>query len=265
MIDTHAHLNFPPLFSKAEEVVKKSEKAGLRGIVIASSNLADSKKAVDLAKKWPGFLFAAVGIHPQKTDPENEDSIAQQIKVLDDLIVKNRDSIFAVGETGLDFTPAPEGEEDRTIEEQRQLFLEQLALSQKYHLPVIIHARQTNDEIIEIINHLAGKMLTGVFHCYTGGKKRIERICRLPGLWYFGFDGNLTYDQGLQTIIQLIPKERILLETDAPFLAPVPYRGQENFPYYLPLIQQKINEIFGQDLTGQILANSAKLLKLEID
>lgn len=284
MIDTHAHLNFPQLTKIIDQVVSESKAAGVTHIIIASSNLKDSIAAVDLAKKYLGFLYTSVGIHPQNTDPENNKSIEDQLKKLDDLLSQKVLSlrfyvpplIVAIGETGLDFTEPPPGEEKRSEKEQETLFQGQIILAQKYNLPLLVHARSSSthkglrkdkeavDEVIEILTMKQCNQATmkGVFHCYAGGKKRIPKILNLSGEWYFGFDGNLTYDEGLQNIIQLIPPERLLIETDSPFLAPVPHRGEVNTPAYLPLIQQKINDILGKDLTKQIEENSQRLFCL---
>lgn len=263
MIDIHAHLNFPPLYDQIDKVVAESKKAGLTGIIIGSSNLADSEVSIELAKKYPGFLYASVGIHPQKTDPKNKQTSKEQLETLDKLIAESfqltayGQQIVAIGETGLDFSPAPPGEEDRNKEEQEELFLGQIELALKYNLPLVIHAREAVDEVINILGNLSN--LRGVFHCYAGGKKRITKVLALPGEWYFSFDGNITYDLGLTGIIPVIPTERILIETDSPFLAPEPFRGQTNTPAYLPYTQKKINEIVGKDLTSQILQNTKTL------
>ncbi len=261
MIDTHAHLTFPPLYQEVEKVIAESKTAGLTGIILGSSNLQDSSQTLNLAQKHPGFLFASVGIHPQKTDPQNKASVEDQLQALEGLILKAKASspnpLVALGETGLDFSPAPPGNEDRPKEEQMRLFQGQIKLAQKHHLPLIIHAREAIDEVIKLLSNFGN--IRGTFHCYAGGRKRIAKILTLPKAWYFGFDGNLTYDEGLQNTLKLIPQERILIETDSPFLAPIPHRGEVNTPAYLPLIQEKINEILGQDLTQKILENSQRL------
>ncbi|MCL5090733.1 MAG: TatD family hydrolase [Patescibacteria group bacterium] len=292
MYDTHAHLNFPELYSEIDKVVTNSQRAGLKGIIIASSNLEDSKKAVDLAKRYPGFLYASVGIHPQKTDPENKASVEEQLIELESLIkeeyhryknfydYKFYKPVFkAIGETGLDFSEVPPGEEDRSKEDQYALFKGQIELALKYNLPLIVHARESYDAVLSILSNLSLSNLRGTFHCYAGGKKRIQKILdldhadashrttKLPPFdtsphWYFGFDGNLTYDQGLQEVIKLIPRDRILIETDSPFLAPTPHRGELNTPTNLIFIQQKINQILGHDLTGQIEENTKRLFGL---
>lgn len=272
MLDTHAHLNFPPLLEKVDEIVKNSKKAGVKGVIVASSNLEDSKISVELSSKYPDLLFASVGVHPQ-----NVVSVSDKLVKLDQLVQSSLTTVVAIGETGLDFSDAPHQSVQGSV--QKELFLGQIKIAQKYNLPLIIHARQANDEAMEILSSFKGVRLatdahrgfskatpyeacSGVFHCYSGGKKRISKILALPGAWYFGFDGNLTYEDGLREVIKLIPVERIIIETDSPFLTPVPHRGEINTPIYLPLIQQKINEIFGRDLTAQILQNSKNLFKI---
>jgi TatD DNase family protein len=264
MIDTHAHLNFPSLLEQIEKVVAESKKAGVTGIIIAGSSIKDSTCAIELAQKYPGYLFASVGIHPQKTDPENQMTIEKQIQSLENLILDAKrfplNPLVALGETGLDFSEAPPGEETRPKEEQVALFQGHIKLARKYNLPLIIHAREAVDEVLSTLSNLSD--LRGTFHCYAGGRKRISKILSGAEGWYFGFDGNLTYDEGLQAVLRLVPQERILIETDSPFLAPVPHRGETNTPAYLPLVQEKINEIFGRDLTKQIVKNSQKIFNL---
>jgi len=262
MIDTHAHLNFPEFSGKIDQVVREAQEAGLRGIIIASSNIEDSKEAVELAERYSGFLWASVGIHPQKTDPENRDPINDQLNQLEEIIKEGEKLVVAIGEVGFDFGEPPPDEEERSREEQEELFLGQIDLALRHHLPLIVHAREANDEAIEIIKRQGKEELRGVFHCYSGGKKRIQRVLDLPGAWYFGVDGNLTYDQGLQNVVSLIPKEKLLLETDAPFLAPEPYRGQTSTPAYLPLIAETVAKIWQKNLdfvAGQTLKNTKRL------
>jgi len=271
MIDTHAHLNFPELLVNLEKIVDKSKKKGLTAIIVASSNLKDSKKAIELAKNHPSFLYASVGIHPQKTDPENQSLIKDQIKILNFLIKDNPQQVVAIGEVGLDFGSVPPDEEERNRKDQEELFNYQIELAIKYNLPLIIHAREANDQVIEILqtktlNLKSKTRLHGVFHCYSGGKKRIQRILDLSGDWYFGIDGNITYDQGLVNVVGLIPKNKLLLETDSPFLSPEPKRGEINTPANLPLIVQKVAEIWQvdkQEVVDQTLENTKKLFSLK--
>jgi TatD DNase family protein len=237
LIDTHAHLNFPDFKKDLDQVIKRSTAAGVKKIICVSSNLADSKRAIEISQKYPNIVYAAIGIHPQQTDPQNSTSLIDQIKELEKLATENK--VIAVGECGLDFSPAPPPELDRTPENQIFLFKEQIKIAQKLNLPISIHSRKSFSETIEVLSGFSN--IRGVVHCYSGGKKGIEKVKQL-GL-YFGVDGNLTYDGGLQGIFKLIPLERIVLETDCPFLAPIPYRGQRSEPVYTKIIAETLAKI----------------------
>jgi len=273
MIDTHAHLNFPEFKNCLPETIAECQKAGVTGAIIASSNLADSRRAVALAQKYPGFLWTAVGLHPQNTAPEDPLPIKEQLLRLENLLSDSLSTpvgcnenpahpsgVIAVGECGLDYSPAPPGEADRSREEQHLILNHQLELALKYDLPLLLHSRKVGDELIAIVrDHPQAAKLRGVFHCYSGGKKRIAKILDLPGEWYFGVDGNITYDEGVQIVTQLIPRDRLLLETDAPFLAPEPHRGETNTPAYLPLIAAQVAEIWQssvEEVAAQTLTNT---------
>lgn len=257
MIDTHVHITkrfCDP--AAAGETVERAKKAGLAAIILAASNLEESEENIELSKKYPDFLFPAIGIHPQQTDPENNKSIEEQISILDKLIKENKNKITAIGECGLDYSPAPPEERDRSEEDQETLFRGQINLAETYKLPLIIHARKSVDRVIEILKDYQG--VKGVFHCYTGGKKRINKILELGEKWYFGFDGNLTYEEGLMEVAKCVPKERLVLETDSPFLAPVPYRGETNKPEYVKYIYQ----MFDEKEQEQIDENARRLFNL---
>jgi len=238
MIDTHAHLE--PTFCDISRVV------GLKAVILSGSSIENSKNNLLLAKKNP-LLYPAVGIHPQEID--------DNINLLEEL-VKNPISI-AVGECGLEYL----GEVD--IKKQELYFRKQIELAQKYNKPLIIHARKAMDEVIKILGEY--KDLKGVVHCYSGGKKRVKKILELPGEWYFGFDGNITYEVGLEEVVKIIPRERILAETDSPLLTPEPFRGQENQPSYVKYVYQKIADIWGESFekTEEIIdANAKRLFKI---
>lgn len=254
LVDTHAHLNFPDYEKDLDEVIKRSLKAGVEKIICVSSNIADSKKAIEIAIKYPKTVFAAVGIHPQQTDPENSTSLINQINELKKLASGNK--VIAIGECGLDFSPAPPPELDRTKKDQIYLFKEQIKLAQKLNLPILIHCRKSFADTIEVLGGF--KNLHGVFHCYSGGKKGIEKVNQLGLL--FGVDGNLTYDEGLQNVFRLIPLDKIVLETDCPFLAPKPSRGKRSEPAHIKNIAEALAKIKNVSLEKvmQITTQNAK-------
>ncbi len=266
MIDTHAHLT-KQFCEDTEKGVGAALKEGVKKIVLAASNVEESRENIELSKKYPGVLFPVVGIHPQQTDTESVEGLDKQLSQIEELIVENRDLVVGVGETGLDYSPAPEGEKDRTKEEQQKLFEAQIELGRKYGLAIVIHARKAMNEVIETVEVIEKEegVLKGVFHCYVGGKKRIERILNLKGEWYFGIDGNLTYEDGLCEVVKKIPKERLVLETDSPFLTPVPHRGEVNSPANVRFVYKKVAEVWEvevKEVIERVGKNATKLFSL---
>ena len=244
MIDTHAHIR------KDEEIRIE----GLDWVVISGPNMAESRDNVEIAKISPK-LRPAVGIHPQETPrtPLEKGDINNLINKLDEMLVDNP-GIVAVGECGLEFI------EPFDAKKQEILFRGQVALSLKHKKPLIVHSRKAMEETLEILGSY--KNLRGVIHCYSGGKKRIKNVLDLPGKWYFGIDGNLTYEDGLAEVVKLIPKDRLVLETDSPELTPLPFRGEKNYPKYVKYVYQKVAEIWQMSFeeTEKIIDGNAKKL-----
>lgn len=232
--DSHAHLNFPAFEETLESVLKNAKEKRVFKIICASSNIADSKKAIALAKKYPKTIFASIGIHPQQTDPKNNQSLENQIKELEKLAENKQ--VIAIGECGLDYSPSPPGEKDRSKKDQAFLFSQQVKLAKKFNLPLIIHCRKAFKDFIEILEKEDLPSKRGVFHCYAAGKKQIEKVIALG--FYFGLTGNITYDEGLQNVFSLIPLEKIILETDSPYLSPTPYREKTNEPANVSVIAE---------------------------
>jgi len=237
LIDTHAHLNFPDYEKEEEKIISRALQSGVKKIICVSSNIGDSQKAITIAKRYPGIVFAAIGIHPQQTDPENHDSPKKQLEKLEALVCQKE--VVAIGECGLDFSPAPPGEKERPKDTQQALFEGQIKIAQKLNLPILVHSREAFSQTIETLEKF--KNIKGIFHCYSGGKKGIKKVQDLGFL--FGVAGNLTYDEGLKNVFRQIPLEKIVLETDCPFLAPIPFRGQRNEPGYLKYTAKILAEI----------------------
>jgi TatD DNase family protein len=235
MIDTHAHL----------EILCDVDR-GIDKIVLAASSIQDSEKNLILGEKYPEVLLVSVGIHPM----ESQDSPVELEKLVD----KNYKKIIAIGECGLDFSS--------NFDEKKQIiiFKKQIELAQKYKLPLIIHARKAVDEVIKILKEYDD--LSGVFHCYAGGNKRIKKIIDLQSRFYFGIDGNLTYEEGLVDVVKNIPKDRLILETDSPYLTPIPFRGEINSPKNVVYIYKKVAEIWKKSFeeTEKIIDGNAKKL-----
>lgn len=259
LIDTHAHLNFPNYSDNIQSVIERSIDNEVTKIICASSNVDDSAKAVAVGKRYQRIVFPSVGIHPQKTDPQNKLSIESQINQLNNIV--SSEKIIAIGECGLDYSPAPPGEEDRPRGTQIRLFQAQIKIAKKFNLPLIIHARESIDDTIKILTKF--QPVNGVFHCYAGGKKRIEKIIEMG--FYFGIDGNVTYDEGLQAVTAKIPLASIVLETDSPFLSPVPYRNSQNEPKNTRYVAEKVAKIKGvsfDKIAKATTSNAKKLFKI---
>lgn len=239
MIDTHAHI-------RNKEDIRIE---GLMAVVLSGANVEDSKANLELAKTNKIF-YPAVGVHPQ----EMVANIDATINELDRLAV----SAVAIGECGLDFS----AEHDRRMQEI--LFRGQIAIALKHKRPLIVHSRKAPDETLAILADY--KELMGVIHCYSGGIKRIKKVLQSRidnnNEFYFGIDGNLTYEEGLQEVVRNIPKDRLLLETDSPELTPVPHRGKKNYPEYVKYIYQKTADIWEtsfEDTEKQIDDNAKRL------
>ena len=268
LIDTHAHLNFPHYQDDLDEVINRSLENGVKKIICVSSNLADSAKAIEIAKKYPDIIYAAVGIHPHQTDLQEKVSTEEQIKELEKMAKKKE--VVAIGECGLDFLPAPPMEKDRPEKEQIFLFKKQIEIALNLDLPILVHSRKALPQVLKILHSFKNKQslllrnkLTGVFHCYSGGKSDIKKIEELG--FYFGLDGNLTYDLGLQNVVKEIPLEKILLETDCPFLSPEPFRGLRNEPKNVRMIAEFLAQTKGITLkkAAQVSTqNDQNLLKI---
>jgi len=217
MVDTHCHLIDPQFMKDLDQVLKRAKAAGIDRIVNAGYDPETSEKAVEMARSHP-WLLPAVGIHPNEAA---EESIEQMDKI-EAILARNK--VFAIGETGLDyyrdFSPR---------EAQKELFRLHIALAKKWHLPLIIHTRNSLEDAIKTL--VAEDYYCGVFHCYSGDHTRAKAIIDMG--FYVGFAGVLTYSRRAREVIQRLPLERILLETDAPFLAPLGHRGRRNEPLYI--------------------------------
>lgn len=238
LIDTHAHLNFSDYEKDLDQTIGRAQKEGVKKIICVSSNIADSQKAIEISQKHKNIVYAAVGIHPQQTDPDNSASAEEQIQQLKSLA--GNKGVVAIGECGLDFSPAPPGEKDRSKKEQVFLFQKQIEIAKKNKLALIVHTRESFSETIEVLKS-SENLPRGIIHCYSGGKKGIGQVMKLG--YFFGLDGNLTYDSGLQSVALQIPLDKIFLETDSPFLSPEPYRGKRNEPANTKIIAEFLAKI----------------------
>ncbi|MBM4314093.1 MAG: TatD family deoxyribonuclease [Deltaproteobacteria bacterium] len=219
-IDTHAHLEMETFDRDREEVLKRAAEAGLTAIVTVGTTLSDCRKAVDLAGQYPP-IYAAIGIHPHEVKGI-ETGTYDALRLL-----ARRDKVVAIGEIGLDFfyNHSPR-------EVQLRRFAEQLDLAEELDLPVIIHDREAHAETLEILRPRKGR-LGGVLHCFSGDRA-MARECLDMG-FHLSVAGPVTYPKAdqLREVARDVPLERLLIETDAPYLAPQRHRGKRNEPAYV--------------------------------
>ena len=233
IFDTHAHYDDEQFDIDREELLGKMQGAGIETIVDVGASLETTKKALELAHRYD-FIYAAVGVHPSEVEELDDDSIELLRSLCRD------DKCVAIGEIGLDYhwpDPAPEL--------QKLWFRRQLNLARSEHLPVIIHSRDAAADTLEIMADERAEEIGGVVHCFSYSKE-IARQCVKMG-FYIGIGGVLTFKNArkMVEVMEDTPMDRILLETDCPYLAPEPYRGKRNSSLYLPYVVQKMAEIKG--------------------
>lgn len=233
-IDTHAHLTFPEFESDLPAVVERAQKERLEAVINIALDDESLNRSLKLAGKYPGYIFIAAGIHPQDASQWNDGSDAY-FKAL-----AEKKSIVALGETGLDYhyKLSPE-------EQQQLIFRKFLQLGQEYDLPVIIHSREASRDTLTILREENRGNLRGVLHCFAGDMDLGQGALEMG--FSISFTGNITFPKAdkLREAVKSIPLDRIMIETDCPFLAPQQYRGQRNEPSYVVKVAEKIAELKG--------------------
>ncbi|MDD5738556.1 MAG: TatD family hydrolase [Candidatus Pacebacteria bacterium] len=253
-IDTHAHLDVEQYDSDREQVIKNAIKNGVGFIVNPSFDLQSAKKAIDLANKYEN-IFAGVGCHP-KTREES----GYVFNKKDYLKIIGNKKVVAVGECGLELASSkiPEGQKQELLKHQKEIFVEQINLAKEFNLPIIVHCRNTHKEVIEILSK--ENNLQGVIHCFSGSWGDAQKYLEM-GI-YISFTGIITYANDYDKVVKNTPLDRILIETDCPYLSPVPLKGQRNEPANVKYVAQRIAEIKGEPLerVADITTQNAKKL-----
>lgn len=241
LIDTHCHIQFNHYKDDRDEVIDQARRNHV-GMIIVGCDMQSSEQAVHYAEKIDGMTWAAVGQHPNDTrdsfDVERFASLAL-----------SSSKVVAIGETGVDWYRLPDGiDPEQEKHRQKELFLKHCALSRKTAKPIIIHCRDAHDDLLEILKSdygswKGGEREHGVLHCFTGTFDQARAYSELGFL--ISFTGIITFSQQYDDCIRKLPLEKILVETDAPFLTPVPFRGKRNVPFYVEYVASKIAEVRG--------------------
>lgn len=242
LTDTHAHLQDEAYANDLDEVMERAKAANIAKIITMGDNIVNSRLAVDLADKYES-VYAAVGLHPEAIADATEDYLEELKK-----LAENK-KVVAVGEIGLDYYWEKDAEKRKT---QQKIFIEQLRLAEKLNLPVCVHDRDAHNDTLNILKQ-EGKHLRGVCHCFSGSYEIAVELFKLG--FYIGVDGPLTFKNAakLPEIIAKAPKDRVLIETDSPYLSPAPKRGKRNEPAYVLYVAEKLAEIWG--ITAEVAAN----------
>ena len=255
--DSHAHLQDADFDSDYSDVLRRAREAGVDMILLPGSDLADSTKALCLANRHD-FIRCSAGCHPHAASGFGQDGISRLRELID---ADPGRKIVAIGETGLDyhydFSP-------RSV--QQTVFKQQLDLAFASNLPLIIHEREATADCLAILARQAAsgrlRASPGVFHCFSGSRETAAALLKMG--FYIGVDGPITFKNARKTIevINACPHDRLLLETDSPYLTPAPYRGRRNEPAYLPLIGRTVAEIWRlpvEEVARLTTANACRL------
>ena len=252
LFDTHAHLNDPAFDPDREELMASFASAGVGLVMNAGCSLESSRDIVQMAEKYP-WLYASVGSHPDSADEVNEAVLEEYRK-----LCKQSDKVKAIGEIGLDYYY-----EDIPREIQQRAFRLQMELAKELDMPVIVHERDAHNDGLAIVKEFP--TVKGVFHCYSGSAEMARQLVNLG--WYIGFTGVLTFKNARKAVetAASIPLDRIVLETDCPFMAPEPFRGKRNHPGYLCRMAEKLAEIRGislEEVHAATMENGKRLYRI---
>jgi len=266
--DSHSHPQFAAYDLDRRDVISRMIESGVVTIAVGTS-YQTSKSALELAKNWPGKIWTSVGIHPHHVtkpppDPwETTEAVGEEI--LDERFreLLNEPEAVAVGETGLDFHY---DSDEETRKKQRQVFLKHLELAQELKKPLVVHARDAYPEAIEILSSFKGQV-SGAIHFFQGSRDQAKALLDLGYL--ISFAGPITFSSPpggragmVDEVVKFVPLDRILIETDAPYVSPVPYRGKRNEPSYVISVARKIADFKGVDVDkiAQVTFENAKTL-----
>lgn len=253
LFDTHAHMDDHAFDADRETLLAALPEQGLALVMNPGCSLSSSRNADGLSRQYP-YIYAAVGSHPDAADEVSEAVLEEYRK-----LCAANPKIKAIGEIGLDYHY-----EDIPRDLQKKAFRMQMALAAELNLPVIVHEREAHADALEILDEFP--TVTGVFHCYSGSAEMAKELVRRG--WYIGFTGVLTFKNAKKAVevAKAVPLDRLVLETDCPYMAPEPFRGKRNHPGYLYRMAEKLAEIKGitlEEATQATLENGKRLYRID--
>ena len=240
MIDTHCHLDGEEFKEDLEQVIARAKEAGVEAIGVPGIDLKSCETVMEICRRYPGYCFPMLGLHPEEVRADWQE-VLQRIKISLTSHFSPLTSIIAIGEVGLDFYWSREFEEA-----QLQAFEEQVRWSVEWQLPLMIHCRKAQNEMVNILKRYKDDLPGGVFHCFTGNTIEAQELLSFER-FVLGIGGVLTFKKSKlpETLVEAVPLDRIVLETDAPYMAPVPMRGQRNEPAFVAHVCRILAEVYG--------------------
>jgi len=231
LTDTHTHLYLDDFNADRAEVIERAIEQDVKAMLLPNIDSSSIDGMLQLCKQFPDNCFPMMGLHPTSV----KENYKEELDLVEHWL--NKEKFYAIGEIGIDLYW------DKTFQKEQEIaFSQQIELAKKYELPIVIHMRDSFNEIYEIVRRNASPELTGVFHCFTGNRKQAEKIINLN--FNLGIGGVVTFkNSGLDKVVENIDMKHFLLETDSPFLTPMPFRGKRNESAYTRLVAKKIAEI----------------------
>lgn len=237
LIDTHSHIYLPQFDQDRAAMLQRALDAGVQKILLPNIDLESKPLLLDLCEEYADVCYPMMGLHPCDVKENYKDVLAQMRSAF------NTTNYIAVGEIGIDLYW-----DKTTLDIQIEAFKMQVEWAKELQLPIVIHARDSFNELFEVLDKVNDDKLTGVFHCFTGTLEQAHKIIGYGG-FIIGIGGVLTYEKsGLDAVVKDIPMEYLVLETDSPFLAPKPYRGKRNESAYVKIVAEKLAAIKGLSL-----------------
>jgi len=255
LVDTHCHLDFPEFDTDRGLCLKRAIDAGFKFLIDVGSDLENSVRAVELARNYD-FVFACVGIHPHDADSANDEKISRIRKLCDDK------KVVAIGETGLDYFRNISSKQN-----QQSLFRKLLKLSKDVSLPVVIHSRDAHEDTLSILKSELSLPINGVIHCFSGDEAFLKKALDLGLL--VSFTCNITYKkaQNLRDVVKICPLNKMMLETDCPYLPPDGLRGQRNEPFNVKILAEMVAQLKNialSEVADVTTSNAESLFKVNL-
>ena len=257
-IDTHCHIDGEEFDADREAVLERARETGVSKIFVPAIDLKTSLRIIELCQQHPDCCYPMVGLHPEEVRSDWRDQLVAIKALLPSPNTHHPSPITAIGEVGLDFYWSREFEQ-----EQLEAFEEQVRWSVETQLPLMIHCRKAQNELVSIIKRYAKELPGGVFHCFTGNEQEARELLQFDR-FVLGIGGVLTFKKSHlpEVLPAVVPLDRLVIETDAPYMAPVPMRGQRNEPAYTRYVLQRLAEAYGvteQDIADLTSANVARV------